>query len=177
MKIFKLFCALGSVLLTGCGAIYVEYDYEKNVDFTTFKSYQYDIPEGSGLSEFDEQRFMRYTDSLLQTKGYVLSETPDLWMVIRADEYETQSRNTLGVGLGGGGGNVGVGVSGGIPIGGAETHQVIEVTLIKTSDNQTIWEATSDSDIKQKAKPAQRDAHFQKLVSKIFEKYPPEQKQ
>lgn len=176
MKKQLLFYLMLAMLLTSCGSIYVDHDYEKNIDFTAFKSYQYDIPEGSGLSEFDERRFIRYTDSILQAQGYVLSETPDLWMEIRANEYEAQSRNTLGVGIGGGG-NVGVGVSGGIPIGGSEMHQVIEVTIIQASNNATIWEATSDSDIKLKAKPAQRDAHFQKLVTKIFRKFPPEQKQ
>jgi len=176
MRSFLFFYISIVLILISCGSIYVSEDYDKKEDFTAFKSYQYDIPEGSGLSEFDERRFIKYTDSILQTKGYVLSETPDLWIDIRADEYETPSRNTLGVGIGGGG-NVGIGVSGGIPIGGAEMHQIIEVTLIETSGNETIWEATSESDIKLKAKPAQRDAYFQKLVTKIFKKYPPESKQ
>lgn len=165
-----------SLLLLGCGTMYVDYDYEKEVDFSKFNTYQYDIQEGSGLSEFDERRFIKYTDSVLASKGYSLSDNPDLWMVIRADEFETQSRNTLGVGIGGGGGTIGGGVSGGIPIGGKELHQVIEVTFINNANDATIWEAVSESDIKVKSNPSQRDAHFKKLVSKIFNKYPPEQK-
>jgi hypothetical protein len=69
-----------------------------------------------------------------------------------------------------------VGVSGGIPIGGPERHLKMVVTVYKALGNQaTVWEAISESDIKVNAKPDKRDAHFKKLVEKIFNKFPPEQ--
>ena len=175
MKVQFYLLLVSAYILVGCGSIYVDYDYDQKIDFSSFESYQYDFEEGSGLSEFDERRFIKYTDSVLGTKGFKLAERPDIWVVVRAEEYETQSRNTLGVGVGSGGGNVGVGVSGGIPIGGNELHQIIEVSFINNKNNSVVWEARSESDLKLKSKPEQRDIHFRKLVSKIFKKYPPEQ--
>lgn len=175
MKIQVSILFIIGLVLTGCASMHVDYDYDQKVDFSSFESYQYDFQEGSGLSELDERRFIQYTDSILGAKGYKLAERPDIWIVVRAQEYETQSRNTLGVGVGSGGGNVGVGVSGGIPIGGNELHQIIEISFIDNKNDRVIWEARSESDLKLKSKPAQRDAHFKKLVSKIFKKYPPEQ--
>lgn len=177
MKKHLIFCVILSFVLIGCGSIYVSEDYDKKADFTTYKTYQYDFDEENPLSEFDQKRFIKYTDSTLQTKGYSLSDTPEIWVVVGAQEFETQSRNTLGLGIGGTGGNVGVGVSGGIPIGGSELHQNIVVSLVNSTTNATVWEATSESDLKIKSNPTQRDAHFKKLVAKIFKNYPPEQKQ
>ncbi len=155
--------------------MHVEYDYDQKTDFKQYVSYAYDFNEGSGLSEFDERRFVKYTDSILQSQGLVLSESPDVLIFIASEEFEIQSRNTLGVGLGGGGGNLGVGVSGGIPIGGSELHKRIQVSFVSTTSNSVIWEAVSESDLKKKSTPPQRDAYFEKLVAKIFKKYPPEQ--
>ncbi len=175
MKKQLLFYLLATFILASCGSIYVEYDYDEKASFNNYKTYNYDFGEGTGLSEFDDRRFIKYTDSVLQLKGLILSDNPDLWVTLVSEEYETQSRNTLGVGLGGGGGNVGVGVSGGIPIGGRELHQNIQVSMINSTSNTVVWEAISDSDVKLKSNPAQRDAYFQKLAAKIFKKYPPEQ--
>lgn len=164
-------------MVASCGSIYVEHDYDQKATFTNYQTYNYIFGDDVGLSEFDEQRFIRYTDSILQGQGLTLSENPDLLINLVSEEYETQSRNTLGVGLGSGGGNVGVGVSGGIPIGGRELHQNIQVFLINSSTNAVVWEAISESDVKLKSTPEQRDAYFQKLVTKIFKKFPPESKQ
>ena len=173
MKNFSLLVVL--LLAVSCGSIYVSEDYDKKADFTAYKTYQYDFDEENPLSQFDQKRFIKYTDSTLQTKGYTLSDSPELWVVVGAQEFEAQSRNTIGLGIGGTGGNVGVGVSGGIPIGGSELRQNIVVSLVDSTTNAIVWEATSESDLKTKSNPDQRDAHFKKLVTKIFKNYPPEQ--
>ncbi len=164
------------MLLTSCGTTFVDYDYDTKVDFSKLTSYQYDFSEATGLLEFDERRVIKYTDSILQSRGYIKTETNDFFIKITSEEFETRSRNTLGVGVGGGSGSVGVGVSGGIPIGAPERHLKMVVTIYKAQGNQpTIWEAASESDIKVNAKPAKREAHFKKIVQKVFNKFPPEQ--
>lgn len=171
MRIFLSFII--TLLLWSCGSTYVEYDYDKAVDFTKYKTYNYDWDQVSGFSEFDERRFIKSTDSLLQSRGWRLVENPQVRIAAQSSEYETASRNAIGVGLGGGGGNVGVGVNGGIPIGGRELHRALDVTFIDAMTNQVVWEAQSESDLKAKATPDRRDAYFVKLVTKIFKKYPP----
>lgn len=172
MRIFIL--TLISIITLSCGSTIVDYDYEKNVDFSDYTTYQFDLKEPTGLSEFDERRMVNSIDSILQQRGYVRTEKCDFYITLSADEYESQSRNTIGVGIGGGGGNVGVGVSGGIPIGGRELHQVITTTFYKADEGYpTFWEATSESDLKVNAKPEARDVHYTKLATKILSKYPP----
>ncbi len=172
MRIFL--CLFTILLLSSCGSTYVDYDYDKNVDFSVYKTYAYDFEQITGFTEFDEKRFTKTTDSILETKGWNFSKTPDVVITAQSKDYETQSRNTLGVGIGSGGGNVGVGVSGGIPIGGREQHRELTITVYDEKTNTVIWEALSESDLKVKATPGQRDTYFSKLVSKIFKNYPPE---
>ena len=173
MKNHLLYYLFIAFVAVSCGSMYVEYDYDQKTNFKQYRFYAFN--EESGLSELDEKRFVRYTDSILQSKGLVLSENPDVLVFIASEEFETQSRNTLGVGLGGGGGNLGVGIGGGIPVGGRELHKRIQVSFISTTSNSVIWEALSESDLKKKSTPIQRDAYFKKLAAKIFKKYPPEQ--
>ena len=170
MRIFL--CLLMGCVLVSCGSTFVDYDYDNNVDFSKYKTYAYDYERITGFSEFDEKRFTKSIDSIMESKGLRFSETPDMLIGASSSEYETQSRNTLGVGLGSGGGNVGVGVSGGIPIGGREIHRELTVTLYDEEKNTTIWEAISESDLKLKATPDQKNAYFDKLTAKIFKKFP-----
>ena len=172
MRIFILVCI--AVFVSSCGSIFVDYDYNEAVSFDDYKTYQYDFREPTGLSEFDERRLIRYTDSILESKGYTRTDYNSLSIKIQASEFETSSRNTLAVGFGSGGGNVGVGVSGGIPIGGREQHLQLTLEFYDMDHGaKLIWQAISESDVKVKTTPDQRDAYFKKLAEKIFKKYPP----
>lgn len=170
---FFLYLLCTSLLLS-CGSTFVDYDYDKSASFKSYTNYQYDFSEETGLSAFDQKRFIKYTDSILQSRGLRRTDYNDIFIKIIAFEFEGRSRNTLGIGLGGGGGLGGVSIGGGIPIGGRETHQQIITTIYDAREVQkTLWEATSESDLKVKASPQSRDDHFKRLVEKIFSKYPP----
>ena len=169
MKFLKFLIPL---ICLGCATAYVQYDYDKKIDFNTYKTYQFDLDQSGGLSEFDERRLIRYADSLLQIHGLKPSQNPDLFVGYNAEEYERTSGNNIGVGVGGTGGNVGVGVSGGIPIGGRSINRRLVLSLIDASKNTLIWEADSDSRIKEKTTPDQRNAYFKNLTEKIFKKFP-----
>lgn len=172
MRFFLCFIAVA--LSSSCGSTYVDYDYDKKVDFSKYNTYAYDFDRITGFTEFDEKRFIKAIDSILVSKGWFFSETPDVLIAAQSKDYETKSRNTLGVGVGSGGGNIGVGVSGGIPLGGREQHRNLKVAIYDEKTNSAIWEALSASDLKIKATPKQKEIYFTKLVSKIFKKYPPE---
>ncbi len=171
MRIFL--CLLASALFYSCGSTFVEYDYDKNVDFSIYQTYAYDFENINGFSEFDEKRLTNAIDSILAARGWIFSETPDILVGAQSREYETSSRNTIGVGVGGGGGAMGVGVSGGIPIGGREMHRELTLTLYDESSKAAIWEAVTESALKVNATPAQREKYFHNLMSKIFKKFPP----
>lgn len=166
---------LTAVFLSSCGAS-VAVDYDKNTNFSTFTTYNFYPDIKSGLNQLDNKRIMRVTDSLLQQKGFIKSEAPQVLVNFYAKETVSNSRNTLGIGIGGGNGGVGVGVSGGIPIGGRVINQALTVDFVDASNDALIWQAIAEGELKEKASPQQREAYYEAVVSKVLKKYPPEEK-
>ncbi|HBY68324.1 MAG TPA: DUF4136 domain-containing protein [Flavobacteriaceae bacterium] len=170
MKYFSI--VLIALLFVSCGTS-VGVDYDKEIDFSQYSTYNFFPTIDSGLNDLDDKRIIQATDSVLQARGFVKSETPQLYINFFAKEQITNSRNTIGIGVGSGGGNVGVGVSGGIPIGGRVIEQVITMDFIDVSNDDLIWQAVAETELKEKANPVQKRKHFEEVVSKILKKYPP----
>ncbi|UAB79900.1 DUF4136 domain-containing protein [Marixanthomonas sp. SCSIO 43207] len=170
MKYFSI--VLIALLFVSCGTS-VGVDYDKEVNFAQYTTYNFFPTIDSGLNDLDDKRIMNVTDSLLQARGFKKSETPQVYINFYAKERLTNSRNTIGIGIGGGGGNVGVGVGGGIPIGGRVVEQVITMDFIDVSNDDLVWQAIAETELKEKAKPLQKKKHYEEVVSKILKKYPP----
>ncbi len=161
-----------SLFLISCGAT-VAVDYDDQIDFSKYTSYNYFPTIDSGLNTLDDGRIMRITDSLIQQRGFVKSETPQLYVNFFARENVSNSRTTLGIGVGGGGGNLGVGVSGGIPIGGRVVNQQLTIDFIDVEKDDLVWQAVVDGEMKERQSPQQKEAYYVSVIEKILAKYPP----
>ena len=164
-----------SLFLFSCGAT-VTVDYDKQMDFSKYNSYSFYPTIQSGLSTLDDARIIQITDSLLQQRGFVNSEAPQLYINFYARETMTNSRNTIGIGIGSGGGNVGVGVSGGIPIGGRTVNQQLTMDFIDAEKDNLVWQAVVEGEMKERATPQQKEAYYLSVIQKILNKYPPVKK-
>ena len=160
------------MVLISCGTA-VNYDYERSTDFSRYTSYNYYSDIESGLNQLDNGRIKRAIDSLFQQRGLIKSSSPDFLINFYASEMITSSGSSIGIGVGGGGGNVGVGVSGGIPIGGNAILQKMTIDLVDASEDRLFWKATVESKYSERANTEQRTDHYNKLMLKIFKKYPP----
>ncbi len=172
MKQFLLLFIAG--LLISCGAT-VSYDYDSQTEFSTYKTYNFYPTISSGLSNLDNQRIIKATDSILQTRGFEKSNNPQFLINFFAKEYVTQSNTSIGFGfgVGGGGGGGSVGVSGGMPVGGDIINQQLTLDLIDEKEDKLIWQAKGEDQLKVKANPAQRDLYYFELLSKILKGFPP----
>jgi hypothetical protein len=59
-----------SILLISCG-VTVSIDYDKEADFSKYKSYNFFPTIDSGLNELENKRIISISDSLLQQKGFI----------------------------------------------------------------------------------------------------------
>jgi len=173
MKLLAIIAA--TLFLVSCGAT-VAVDYDQKVDFSIYNSYDFYPNIDSGLSELDNARIIQITDSLLQNRGFIKNETPQLYINFYARESVSASRNTIGIGIGSGGGNVGVGVSGGIPIGGRIVNQQLTVDFIDVEKDDLVWQAQADGEMKERSTPQQKEAYYIAVIQKILKKYPPKRK-
>jgi len=173
MKAFKFLIL--TLIISSCSSVQVNYDYDKQTDFTAYKTYNYYSDIETGLSELDTKRLLNVLDEALQNKGLSLSETPDFYINIQSSEYENAQRNTVGVGLGGGGRNVGGGVSVGIPIGQSKLGRQIVFDFIDENGKGLFWQAVSEANYNPDASPEKREANLKLIVDKVFAGYPPKQ--
>ncbi|SHH26472.1 DUF4136 domain-containing protein [Winogradskyella jejuensis] len=172
MKLIRYFLVFA--LFTSCGA-YVDYDYDKNTNFSEYKTYNYFTDMQSGLSQLDLNRIMNSIDAKMKLLGYTKSETPSFNIDISTAEVTNNSNSNVGVGIGGTGRNVGGGVSIGIPVGGNRAMREIKIEFVDDSKNGTFWQAvTTQSNLGNT--PEKREESFDKLIEKVFSKFPPKQK-
>lgn len=158
--------------LFSCGSAVVV-DYDTGRSFTAYKTYDFYPDIASGLTELDDKRIQRITDSLLREKGFRRFDEPDLLVNFYATEHSEAPRSTIGVGIGGGGRNVGVGVSGGIPIGGREIVQKFTLDLIDAQKDALIWQGSLEGRYKEKSTPEIKEQHYLAVLRKILKEFPP----
>lgn len=168
----QLLSIIALFLVTSCAPIYVSYDYDKAVDLSKYKTYQYFGDMDTGLSQLDTKRLLDVLDKKLEANGFVISETPDFLIDISTTEFRNQQRETVGVGVGGGSGNVGGGISIGLPIGQSNATKQIIFDFVDASNKQLFWQANSEASFNPRAEPIKREERFTAIVDKVFKKYP-----
>lgn len=173
MKLLKIILLL--LFVSSCSSIKVNYDYEKGTNFKKYKTYNYYSDLETGMSELDSKRLLAAMDVKLQSKGFLLSETPDFFINIQSSEYQNVQSSTVGVGLGGTSGNVGGGLSIGIPVGQSNINRRIIIDFIDENGNGLFWQAISESSYNPKALPEKREAILNAIVEKMLLQYPPQQ--
>ena len=171
MKYFKILLLV--LCVASCAPIYVNYDYEKSTNFEDYKTYNFFSNIESGLNELDQKRLISALETKLNTMGLQKTNNASFLIDIKSDEFQEQSRNTVGVGVGGGNRGFGGGVSVGIPIGQPNINRQITVEFVDESKTGLFWQAISESGFKQNQKPEKREARFQAIVEKMLKGYPP----
>jgi Domain of unknown function (DUF4136) len=115
-------------LLTACSTVTYRADYDRDVEFVAFKTYDWMLPteaeqrEMSRISPFLERRLTRAIDSELVARGFVKNTDghPDFWISaypVLAEEGDSVQATTYGVPAPSPGVGVSVGFSVGAPFG------------------------------------------------------------
>lgn len=164
------------LLLVSCNTIKVNYDYDKDLDFTAYTTYGFYTDMKTGLNDLDTKRLLNAIEDVMRTKGFKLAEEPELYINVTAQVYKGAPSNSVGVGLGGGGNNIGGGLSLGLPIGGAQLDREITFDFIDVQRDVLVWQATSISGYKENQTPEAKELKLLQIVEKALSKYPPKVK-
>ena len=156
-----------------CAPIRVNYDYDQETNFSTYKTYNYYSDMKTGLSELDTKRFLEAIDAKLETLGIAYSETPDFFIDIKSATFQSNQQSSVGVGMGGSGSNMGSGVSFGIPIGQSSMNRQITIDFVDENLKQLFWQAVCESSYSPNRIPKEREAQLRAIVDKVFLGYPP----
>ncbi|EDM44187.1 GTPase ObgE [unidentified eubacterium SCB49] len=171
----KLVCFLVvATFLISCGAV-VQTDYEKGVNWTENKTYQFYTEMKSGLNDLDEKRVAKAIDSTLKLKRFKRADYSHYLVAFFVEETISNSRNTIGIGLGSGGGGISVGGNVGIPIGGKVVNQRMTIEVRESTEGgRLVWQAVYDGELKEQANPKQKEAYYNKVIPLMLKDFPPE---
>ena len=189
MKNYLLIFLIGMFFLSACSSIQVTSDYDKSVDFTKFKTYQYyGWADNSDkiLTPFDKERIEKAFADEFEKRGLTfVKEGGDLVValyIVTEKKTETTA-NTTTMGYGGYGGYYGYGPGWGWGGGyGGMGHSTttystydytvgtLVVDVFHAGDEKLIWESVGTKTVDDN--PQTRDDSVPKAVAKIMAEYP-----
>lgn len=162
--------SLAVLMATNVAAQTVSYDYNRQANFTTLKTYAW--VSGTGLKdELNHQRIVAAIDAQMQAKGFTKVEStghPDVLIAYQAAFDRNLEINGYGAGWAG------------YRFGRTGTARVEEVVMgsliVVMVDGKThslLWRGTASREVDVNASPEKRDKNINKAAEKLFKKYPP----
>ena len=177
MKTIKFLPILLLFVIGACSSVRVASDYDKNVDFSRFKTYAFykNGIDKVEISDLDKKRILRSIDEVMTAKGFTKSETPDLLVNIFTKERENVNVNQFNAGWGYGwgygwnpylwGGQTNVYTN---------TEGTLYIDLIDAKKKEMIWQGEGNGYLTQNVN--KKDEVIKNFVTKILEQYPPQKK-
>lgn len=178
MKTIKFLPLLFLFVIASCSSVRVATDFDKNVDFTKYKSFAF-FKSGIDkveISDLDKRRILNAIDAELTAKGFTKSDNPDLLVNIFTKSREQVDVNQFNAGWGygwgwgwspwmWGGRSTTVSTS---------TEGTLYIDLIDARKKELIWQGEGVGVLTQNMN--KKDERIQEFVKKILAKYPPEKK-
>ena len=161
-----------TLFIVSCSPFRVVSDYDKNVDFSQYKSYKISNLGELNLNDIDQSRVLEELNRQLALKNIHSSDTPDLKIEIKAshkivrDNYITPSVNF---------GSWGRWFGGGIGIGRTFSKEYTSGTLvfdfIDAKTGKLVWQGIG-SGLKVDS-PKSKQEQIPKMIEKMMKNFPP----
>lgn len=167
------------LIVGACSSVQVSTDFDRNVDFASYKTYAY-TPESEQLpiDDLNRRRIITAIDNELNAKGFSKSENPDVWidLKLKAQQKEQATATTTphyGAGYG-------YRWGGGFSTTTIDVDRYVEGTLfvdmIDVSKKQLVWQGRAVKTIDPESSAEKRESTINNAVKQIFTHYPPKKK-
>lgn len=168
-----------AAVMTSCSSVKVGYDYDKQADFTKYKTYAFsEDTKNLPIEQLNRDRIIQAVETELAAKGFTKSDNPDVLIDLQVKaktETEATATNT-GAGMYGGR----YGFAGGYGYGGTTYVSYNEYTvgslfinMVDKSSEKIVWQGRGSKTIDEDASPSKREANINSGVKQIFTQYPP----
>jgi uncharacterized protein DUF4136 len=153
----------------------VNYDFDRAVNFSKFKSYAW-VAGTNVKDDLNHKRIVNAVDTQLASKGLKkvgTDENPDVLVAYHASVNRDLEINAFSSGWG----PFGIG---GNRSGSARTSEIFVGTLVvdmmDPATRIVVWRGNASRDLDPNANPEKRDKNINKAIGKLFENYPPKTK-
>lgn len=166
------------ISITSCSSVKVAYDYDKQVDFTKYKTYSLgeDVAK-MPVDDLNRGRIITAVEKELAAKGFTKSESPDVIIdiFITAKKRTEAVANTSGPGGYGYYGRYGYG--GGFSTTTVSYNDYLDGTLlinmVDKSTEKITWQGRGTKTLDEDASASKREQNINYAVKQIFTNYPP----
>ncbi len=182
VKIYSAFATLFLLLFVSCSSISVYSDYDKEADFSEFKTYAF-YKKGIDrveISDLDKRRILRVIERELQSKGMVPSEDPDVLVNIftksreRIDVYTNNYNGWYPWYYGYGYGWYGPGMGWGYTNVSSSTEGTLFIDLIDARKKELAWQGIGTGILSYSKSVEKKEAKINDFVTQIMMAYPPQ---
>ncbi len=172
------------LFLTSCASVNVLSDYDRQTDFTAYKSYAFYKTgiDRAQISDLDKKRILRAIEAEMDSLGFVKSEEPDLLVSIftnervEVDVYGPAWGYGWGWGWGWPGyyspyywgpGYYGNNVS-------TRTEGSLYIDLIDAEKKELVWQGRGVGTLNNAKNIEKKEKRIREFVSRIMRQFPPE---
>ncbi|MGX7666988.1 DUF4136 domain-containing protein [Flavobacterium pedocola] len=177
MKTIRLLALSLLLVLGACSSVRVDSDFDKNVDFSQYKTYAFQKSgiDKAEISDLDKRRILRAIDTEMGKKGYTKNDAPDLLVNIFTKERERVDVNQYNAGWGyGWGWGWNPYFWGGRTYVSTSTEGTLYIDLIDAKKKELIWQGKGSGYLAEDN--SKKEERIQEFVSKILAQFPPEKK-
>ena len=164
----------------------VRYDFDKEKDFSKFKTYRWvEIKGAEKGDDLTAKKIVAAIDAELAKKGLSKTEgeNADLYVgyqtAIVTEKQYTMYNTGWGYGPGWGAGWYGYGgMASTTTYGSSSTVYVgqLDLSMFDPANKQLVWRGAASKTLDPKAKPEKKEKNIKKAVEKMLKNYPPKQK-
>jgi len=169
------------------GAQDVRYDYDKDKDFSKFKTYKWVQIKGADQpDELTAKDITAAVDANLASKGLTKTDGDNADLLIGyqtavGSEKQFTSYNSgwgYGPGWGGGWYGYGGGMSSSTTYGSTSTVYIgqLDISMYDPATKQLVWRGAASKTLDPKAKPEKKEKNIKKAVDKLLKNFPPKPK-
>ena len=168
------------LFLSACTSVRVVSDYDKEANFSTFKSFAFYKTgiDKAQISDLDKKRILRAIEAEMGAKGFVKSENPDILVSIFTKEREQVDvySNYWGGGFGWGWspyywGGFGPGWGGSNVS--TRTEGSLYIDLIDAKNKELVWQGKGIGTLGNPGNIEKKEQRIQEFVAEILKQYPP----
>lgn len=163
----------------------VRYDFDKDKDFSKYKTYRWVPIKGADLpDELTSKQITAAFDTELATKGLTKtdSDTADLYIgyqtAVGTEKQFTSYNTDWGYGGGWGRGWYGGGMGTSTTYASTSTIYIgqLDLSIYDSAQKQLVWRGVATKTLDPKAKPDKKQKNITKAVQKLLKNFPPELK-
>lgn len=176
----KIYLILLTVVFASCSSLKTSYDYDKESDFSAYKTYSYTeetlkLP----IQELNRTRLINAIDKEMAAKGFSKSSDPDVLIDVhvKAEQKRDATATTTGPGMYGYGGAYRYGYGSGFSTTQINVNEYVEGTLfinmVDKAAEKLVWQGRGTKVLDEDVSPEKRETNINTAVTEIFKKYPP----